>query len=246
MQIIVGGILIDYFEKGAGSETIVFLHGWQDSKQTFMPLVGELSKTYRCIAIDMPNFGNSETTEKVTKMIDYVHCVSKIIEKMEIKSYILAGHSMGGQISLLGCGDGALKPNKLVIIAGAGVRYHQELKKKLRLLAAKTVKRLIPASAKAKYYRRISSDYDPKMQPLYKKIINSALTTDVQLAAAKISMPTLLIYGDGDKQTPNWMGQTLKSIINDAKYYEVANADHWLHQKHSKEVADQIKEFVQK
>jgi pimeloyl-ACP methyl ester carboxylesterase len=51
---------IDFLEFGKkGAKNIVFLHGWQQDKKSFAPLVPFLFKKSHLFLIDLPGFGKS-------------------------------------------------------------------------------------------------------------------------------------------------------------------------------------------
>jgi pimeloyl-ACP methyl ester carboxylesterase len=41
------------------AETIVFVHGWPDNESLFAGLVSEFKSTYRCVTVQLPNFGST-------------------------------------------------------------------------------------------------------------------------------------------------------------------------------------------
>lgn len=223
---------------------IVMTHGWNDSKETFELLIKRLKNNYRCIALDLPNFGVSEQTAKIITIDDYAKFIASFLQKLEIKKYFLLGHSMGGQIAIYGVGKDILRPDKLILLASAGVRNNKLISKQLFKYTAKITKHLLPSNAKDKFYKRIGSDYETSLSSVHKKIIASVLGCDVQVQASQIHIPALLIYGNEDKHTPAWMGERLHELINNSKLEIILDQDHWLHQKSTPEVADNIEKFI--
>lgn len=243
MQVVVNGKLVSYDDAGKG-EVIVFVHGWLDSKKTFEPLIKLLSKDYRCVALDLPNFGASEQAEDIISIDDYAEFIAEFIKKLEIKDYILLGHSMGGQIIIRGTSKGVLKPKKVVLIASAGLRNKQAFRKKMLKIGAKVAKHFATAKVKNRFYEKIGSDYSTDLSPLHKKIIASVLSDDVAQDARRIKCPALLIYGEEDQHTPPWMGEELANLIAGSKLITVSGFNHWVHQQVPDELATRIKDFL--
>jgi len=65
----------------------------------------------------------------------------------------------------------------------------------------------------------------------------------VQLSAAKIKIPTLLIYGSKDKATPIKYGHILNRSIRGSRL-ELTSAGHFVHQDEASKVASLIKNFL--
>lgn len=243
MQIIVSGQVVDYIDEGQGP-TLLMVHGWLDKKSTWRPLIEILKSDFRCVAIDLPNFGASSDNESVIDLAGFAEALAEFIKKLGLEKYTFIGHSMGGQIGIYAVGKGILQPRGLILISSAGVRDDKASKRKALKAGAIVFRRLIPTAAKKKLYRAISSDYDPSLKPTHKAVIDAVLSTDVQHEASLIQTPTLLVYGSEDTSTPPKYGQIFHGLIKESRYEEITNGDHWIHQKTALEVAELIKAFA--
>jgi pimeloyl-ACP methyl ester carboxylesterase len=243
MQIIVAGQVVDYSDEGKGP-VLLMVHGWRDQKTTWQPLIKALKTDFRCVAIDLPNFGASSDNESVVDLAGFANALAQFVEKISLKDYILVGHSMGGQIGIYAVGQGILHPKKLILIASAGVRDDSASKRKVLKAGAVVFRRFIPTAAKKKLYQAIGSDYDPSLKPTHKAIIDAVLSADVQHEAALIQAPTLLVYGSKDTSTPPKHGQVFHKLIMGSRYTEILGGDHWIHQKAATEIAEAMKAFI--
>ena len=61
---------INYIDVGKGKK-ILFLHGWNSSLDVYKESINYLSSTYRCLAIDLPNFGESKNSNESLLVKDY-------------------------------------------------------------------------------------------------------------------------------------------------------------------------------
>lgn len=113
--VIINGKKIAYTDVGSG-HSIIFIHGWSESKNTFKKLTEILSKKYRCISIDLPGFGESEPLENVT-LEKVSRVLEKLILKLGIKKYNLVGHSLGGAVTLVFGDKHQNDINKIVLIS---------------------------------------------------------------------------------------------------------------------------------
>jgi pimeloyl-ACP methyl ester carboxylesterase len=93
------GNWISYIEIGQG-KPIVLLHGFVGSKTYWNYVIEPLAKQYRIIAPDLPGHGNSSATTNLASISDYAEEIADFIVKLQINSFSLFGHSLGGYITL--------------------------------------------------------------------------------------------------------------------------------------------------
>lgn len=89
-----------YVDEGKGKETIIFVHGLGSYLLAWKKNVEELSKNYRCIAIDLPGYGKSSKYPHSGSMTFYAENIKLLVEKLNLGKVYIAGHSMGGQIAM--------------------------------------------------------------------------------------------------------------------------------------------------
>ena len=97
MKIAANGIRINIRERGAGERALVFLHYWGGSSRTWNGVTSELSKGYRTIATDHRGWGESEAPRDGYRISDLADDAHGVIEVLNLKSYVVIGHSMGGK-----------------------------------------------------------------------------------------------------------------------------------------------------
>lgn len=114
------GHQIAFIDEGKSEKVLLFIHGLGSYLKAWSRNFPELTKHFRCIALDLPGYGKSSKAIHSGKVSFYVEVLKEFIDKLELKNLTLVGHSMGGQISL----SFAIKcPNqldKLVLAAPAG------------------------------------------------------------------------------------------------------------------------------
>lgn len=250
MNVIINGLVISYQDIGdKNNKAVLFVHGWADEGSSFREMAATLSDQYRCILIDLPGFGRSEASAEPLDMPDFSDTVSKFINKTKIKPYAIIGHSNGGAITVNAVSHNKLSPKKIVLLASSGMRKGQNLKKTTYKILAKPVGaalRTLPARQRDKIkknlYNKIGSDYlvAEKMKETFKNIV----AYDISADAAKVQVPTLLIYGCDDTSTPPAMGQKLHNLIQDSRLKIIDGAGHFIHQDKSREVVECIKDFL--
>ena len=86
-----------YIDTGAG-DTLVFLHGFCESKQVWVEFIKPLQQYYRILALDLPGHGdNTGETGSVESMAAEV---KRQLDELGVEKCILIGHSMGGYVSM--------------------------------------------------------------------------------------------------------------------------------------------------
>ncbi|MFW7380922.1 MAG: alpha/beta fold hydrolase [Oligoflexus sp.] len=118
---------ISYFHIDRGhTETLVYFHGFADSKDTFYDACHFLVDRYNIIAPDLPGFGKSDKRKDDTYSLDqYAEWMADFLENMEIKACHLVGNSLGGAVA---AAVSLLVPGRittLTLVDAAGI-YHEE------------------------------------------------------------------------------------------------------------------------
>jgi pimeloyl-ACP methyl ester carboxylesterase len=101
MEIASNGIRIHVEEQGSGDPALVFLHYWGGSSRTWGKVIAALPKSYRTLAIDHRGWGESDAPVSGYGLADLADDAQGVIEALELKRYVLIGHSMGGKVAQL-------------------------------------------------------------------------------------------------------------------------------------------------
>ena len=91
---------INYFQRGQGDTTVLFLHGWCIDGTYWKNQVEYFSKNYNVYAIDLPGFGKSKAERTNWTIEEYANDVTAFIDTMNLKNVVIIGHSMAGEIML--------------------------------------------------------------------------------------------------------------------------------------------------
>lgn len=88
-----------YTSAGSG-DTIVFLHGFCESKEVWADFAKPLQQKFRTVALDLPGFGDNTALTPDYSMEGIADYVKTKLEELNVKKCILVGHSMGGYVSM--------------------------------------------------------------------------------------------------------------------------------------------------
>ncbi|MFA5052707.1 MAG: alpha/beta hydrolase [Parcubacteria group bacterium] len=244
-HIIVDDLDVSYLDRGEG-EIFLFLHGWGMNAFSFNDLMERFGDK-RCVALSLPGFGGSEKPKTAWSVADYAKFVRKFLERLEINGIkAIIAHSFGGRVAIKGVASGILDPKKLILIASAGAAK-KSLKMRILGMIAKIAKiffAIWPLSLLKNRLKQVvgSRDYlsAGEMRGTFIKAINESLLPD----AKKISIPTLLMWGDRDTETPLNEAYRFTSVIKNAKLEIFSGAGHFVFKERLNEVAEAINKFL--
>jgi pimeloyl-ACP methyl ester carboxylesterase len=101
MKIASNGIRIHVEEQGSGDLALLFLHYWGGSSRTWGKVIAALPKSYRTFAMDHRGWGYSDAPAGGYGLADLADDAQGVIEALELKRYVVIGHSMGGKVAQL-------------------------------------------------------------------------------------------------------------------------------------------------
>jgi len=97
-------------------------HGWLDVSATFQPLVEPLLSRWQVLLPDWRGFGYSEWPQDGYWFFDYVADLEAVLDHYSAdEPVLLAGHSMGAQVSSLYAGLRPARVRKLICLDGIGL-----------------------------------------------------------------------------------------------------------------------------
>lgn len=224
---------LHHVETGQGTPH-VFLHGWGQSSDAFLPLMESLSGVGRLIALDCPGFGQSALPPDDWDTVAYSECVLRWMDKHSIETCTLVGHSFGGRLSIRMAKRWPSRINAMVLIASAGLKRTAPPLRTIRIRMIQTLARtlgtLIPGGAgqriKKRIYRWIASEDYLNAGPLrdtFVKVVNEDLAPLLE----EIDIPALLVWGELDTATPPELGQRMHSLLPRSTYVEIPGLDHY-------------------
>ena len=76
----INGKKISYLDCGQG-EPIILLHGWTACKESFLLLMESLPG-YRCLALDLPGYGDSEELDQTHHLANYMAVIDNFRDRL--------------------------------------------------------------------------------------------------------------------------------------------------------------------
>jgi len=101
MNIKANGINIHFEDRGVGDQALVFLHYWGGTSRTWDSVIEALKSEVRSVAFDARGWGKSDRPASGYDIVTMADDVEATIAALELKDYVLVGHSMGGKVAQL-------------------------------------------------------------------------------------------------------------------------------------------------
>lgn len=210
-----------YYETAGAGECLTFLHGWGGSTDSFRGAAKEFCKTHRVINLDFAGFGQSPKPESAICVEDYVRHVVAVLAAEGIEKTHIVAHSFGGRVAAMLCAEHPHLAGKLVLVDSAGIKPRFNLIKAIKIWRYKMAKR---KNKSLSGYG--SSDYralSPGMRATFVRVVNQDLAETFK----KITVPTLLIWGKKDKDTPLYMARKINKLVANSALIVFENAGHY-------------------
>ena len=252
------GPRLHYIEQGdPRGEAIVFLHGWPDSWFSFSRVLPLLSGHYRVLAIDQRGFGDSDRPESGYAIPDLATDVVAFLDALAIERATLVGHSFGSFVARCAA---IAHPDRITRLALIGTSFTasnpvmQELQSAMRELPdpipvefardfqASTAYRPLPPE----FFARLVAESLKLPARLWRLAIDRLLEYDDTGGLARVTAPTLLLWGDRDALFSRAEQDRLIAALPGARLTVYAETGHCPNWEQPEQVAADLSRFVQK
>lgn len=261
----VDGVDIHYVKQGKSAEKIILVHGIGAGSFSYRYNIAELAGHYEVYALDLKGFGYSERIPGD----DYSYksqasIILGFMDEMDIGKATIAGHSMGGAISLLTYSMSPSSFDGLILIDSAGISSYRE---GLGFLITQPLVDILYYNLMVKqdnFKGFLSSAYydkdfvDEELVDLYNRPFRVKDTNKTYLSILKsdndhdfikicngIEVPVLIIWGEQDTWIDKDDGYIFDREIQDSTLVIIPESGHLPMEERSDEVNEAIIGFVE-
>jgi len=245
-RILINGIDTSYEVSGAiwESKTLVFLHGWGQNMNSFRDIFTLCKKNnIPYITLDLPGFGGTSRPKETWGVRDYASFVKVFLEKVGISEPIIIGHSFGGRIAISLWGENKNLLSGIVLIGSAGIQPIISLCRVIISNIVRPILAIVYMQKVRSFLRKKFGSVDylnaGNMTDIFRKIISE----DLQSVLSRISIETLLIWGEKDTETPVLDGKIMEREIQNSKLITFPEWTHFVFQEFSEETFEYIQKF---
>lgn len=222
-------------------KTLVFVHGYLGGSPQWAAQVEKFSADLNVITPDLPGFGLSSHLEAPETITGFADNVLDELDQAGVKQFYLVGHSMGGMIAqeimklepervdklvLYGTGPVGLMPGRYETIEASRNRVKTEgVKATARRIAA----RWFVGGEDSPGYEACAAIAEMAGLQAVMAGLTAMESWSGEAELAKITVPTLVLWGDKD-QSYHWpLPERLWQEIPDAGLSVVAGCSHAVH-----------------
>ncbi len=213
-----GPITWSYMENGLQGKkpTLVLLHGFGSSKDTWLAMVKYLANDFHLVIPDLPGHGDSSFDfQQRYDFENQARLFGQFVDTLQLSRFHLIGNSMGGGISGLYAGTHADRLLSVILLDPAGmVKYPSEFQQYLERgenpILVESVDDLeflfeFAVAEKITFpwpFNQVIVDRAIERRPMQNKVfadLTANLEYSIKEAVKQITAPTLVIWGKQDK-----------------------------------------------
>jgi len=265
----VDGVRVHYQEAGdPHAPALVLIHGFASSTLVWSKVFLRLASAgFRVIAIDMLGFGYSGKPRNGEYTITgQASLLVGLLDRLQINRATLVGSSYGGAVSATCALDYPQRIDKLVLIGT--VNNNRPLGYKLMRVFSSPVfgdvvsplligsRRLLRRRMKRVYdrhewvldERRVDARHLPlRASGTQRAIIRTVRAWDAERISREahlITQPTLLLWGENDREIPLADGERLHELIPGSRLIVFLNCGHLPHEEYPEEFTGVVADFA--
>ncbi len=200
-----------YLEQGAGTETIVFVHGFISTHRWWLPTLERLSPRFHAYALDLRACGDSEQIETGHTLAQYADDLHEFVEQTGLQHFTLVGHSMGGGVAMQYAAQHQDRLKALALVdplapfgtqlspdITAWINAQQGNREGLRPI----VLGAFATPPTGAYLEQLIDDAARWNQAIYLGTMEDMARFNISARLPEITVPTLVTWGDKDTVVP--------------------------------------------
>jgi pimeloyl-ACP methyl ester carboxylesterase len=242
---------------------LLLVHGLGSSLETWQPWVEKLAQDYRVVSLDLPGFGLSGPDQGN----DYsdrrtIHLLVALLDHLQIARASLIGHSIGGRIAWQ---MAALAPDrvaKLVLIAPDGFAspgFEYGKAPEIPILAG-ALPYVLPTAMLRPYLRaalgdphRLTAELVQRYRDMLRapgvrravlQRLGQTILQDPRPLLARITAPTLLLWGDKDQMIPSGNSQDYLVALPESQLVLLPGLGHVLFEEAPAQSLPPLQQFL--
>ena len=249
----VNGINLAYTRLGKGTP-LMLVHGFPLDSSSWNELIPFLKDHFDLILPDLRGFGKSTTVEVPYTLSDMADDLAGLLDHLGVEKTALAGHSMGGYISLAFAKKYPQRVSGLGLIASQAAADAPEGKERRYKTAADVAEKGVGVVVEA-MTPKLSADV--RVQEFVRGVIERqskqaligalkamAVREDSTPILSSFNFPLVLIHGDADQLIPLERAKEIKSINPSARLLELKGAGHMPMMEFARQTADGLMFFA--
>jgi pimeloyl-ACP methyl ester carboxylesterase len=237
--------------RGGKGAPLLYLHGARGGG-VWLPFMEKLSADFEVLAPEHPGYGASDTPAWLDSVGDLAYFYLDFLEKLGLKNLTLIGSSLGGwtaaEIAVRNCS----RLKSLVLSCPAGIHVKGHSKGDIFLWSNETLVRNMFHDQKFADAMLAPELTEDQQMALAKNKLTTAqlgwqprlFNPDLHKWLHRISVPTLLLWGDGDKVIPPAYGPVFEDLIPGSKLVVFKDCGHVPHVEKMEDWTNEVLAFA--
>ncbi len=235
----VGDASIHYREAGSGNDVVLLLHAFPLHSGMWAPQLAGLAPRFRVIAPDYRGLGQSRPAPLATTMEIIAGDAVALLRKLGIRRAAVAGLSMGGYAALELYRRAPDLFRGLALCDTKATPDTVEQKAAREVFAENAVSKGLPWVADDFAPKLLRPNPDPAVMATVRGLVGAGTAQGVAAAQrgmerrpdsvptlARITCPTIVIFGDQDVLVPLGEGQRMAQTVKGARLVRIPGAGH--------------------
>jgi pimeloyl-ACP methyl ester carboxylesterase len=240
----IDGSLVHVIDTGGDKSPLLFVHGLGGVWQNWLLNIPAFMDTHRCVAVDLPGFGESEMPAGDLSITRFARTVDAVCTQLGIDCPVVIGNSMGGFVGAELAISFPTRVDKLVLVSAAGLSTEYLMREPVlaigRALTAVTARagaaadpilrrkrlRRVILQAVVRYPERLSVPLATELargagSPGFNSAFRELLGYSFRDKLEQIKVPTLIVWGRNDILVPVEDAATFEHLIGENAHHVI-------------------------
>jgi pimeloyl-ACP methyl ester carboxylesterase len=237
------GVRLPYVERGDPSGLpVVFLHGVTDSWRSFEPVLPHLPRAMHAFAVTQRGHGDADRPDGGYGPRDFAEDLAALLDRLDLDAAVVVGHSMSSSIAQRFALDHPERTLGLVLVgAMRSWRDNAAIREFWRSTVSTLTDPVDPQVAREFQVSTLARPVTPAFLKtvvgeslkvparVWKSIFEAFIEQDFSRELARITAPTLIVWGDRDAFCPGQDQRALLETIAGSQLLVHEGAGHALH-----------------
>lgn len=234
--------------------TLVLMHFYGSSRREWIEAQAVLSRYNRCVALDMPGFGDANGWQQGFDMAAMAQHVSETIAELALDNVVLVGHSFSGKVAQIIASQAPSWLRALILVASSPLAPQPDRQEDRafqahyagdRAGAEQFIRSACASPLPDTVFARAVDDAMRGSRAAWKAWPTAGADEDWSGRIGKLSLPTLIVVGEKDPTLPLSLQERMVAPFYTAPRIEVIeNAGHLLPMEVPDRLSDIIHDFV--
>lgn len=202
-----------YYEISGKGEPLLLLHGGLGSGGMFAPILPAFTHHRQVILVDLQGHGRTELGKRRIDMIDLGDDMASVLKQLGYKNVDVMGYSFGGGVAFRFAAQHPEMVRRLALVSAgfAADAFYPEMRAMQKDVGAAMAEQMKPTPMYQSYVAVAPKPDDfPRLLDAMGELMRS--TFDYRDDVKKLTMPTMLVFGDSDMYRPEHIVEFYKLL----------------------------------